>query len=45
MKPVIRISEDESYIKLWTDLEVRKLYADTMDVARMPYNRYLKEAH
>lgn len=45
MKPVIRILEDESYIKLCIDSEVRKLYADCMDGARILYNRYMNDAH
>ncbi|WP_432352029.1 hypothetical protein [Sporosarcina sp. A2] len=45
MKPVFQILEDESYIKLSTDTEIRKLYADCMEGARILYNRYMNDAH
>lgn len=41
MKPIIRIIEDESYLKLCPKPGIRKLYLDCVHAFRNLYNRYM----
>lgn len=45
MKPMIDILENESYIKLCTDSEIRILYLDCLEGVQFLYNRYMNDAH
>ena len=41
MKPNIRIIEDENYLKLCPNPEIRNLYLDCVHACRNLYNRYM----